>query len=197
MNCGKGVVWFCVASWMGVSLAAGQSLGDLARQQRAQKEKAPTNVKTYTNDNLPAPVFGEPVTYNPAPKIEDKEKDKKETTPAATQKPSDDKIKTRDYWRDRMQGLMNDLDNAREVQNVSESELNLLHLQQTRELDPNVQKDLEEKAKAKQAEVDQLRLNTTAARQAVVDFQKEFKASGANPDWIKDLVEKLTSVVEY
>lgn len=195
MNWGKGILWLGATLWLGVSLAAGQSLGDLARQQRSQKQKAPANVKTYTNDNLPPQVFGEAVTYNPAPKAVGK--DKKETASADARKPSDEKVKTRDYWRDKMQGLMNDLDKAREVQGVAENELNLLQLQQTRELDPNVQKDLEDKVKAKQAEVDQVRLNTTAARQALVDFQKEFQASGANPDWIKDLVEKLNSVVEY
>ena len=34
--------------------AAAQSLGEYARQQRAQKGPAPAEVKEYTNDNLPA-----------------------------------------------------------------------------------------------------------------------------------------------
>lgn len=48
--------------------AAAQSLGEYARQQRAQKPPTPASVKVYTNDNLPAPGGqgeGGPATASP------------------------------------------------------------------------------------------------------------------------------------
>ena len=51
--------------------AAGQSLGDYARQQRAKKGPAAEGVKEYTNDNLPTSgalsEVGQPAPPPPAP----------------------------------------------------------------------------------------------------------------------------------
>jgi hypothetical protein len=58
----KGLRFAVLALFLGlpVSLAAQQSLGDVARHLREQKEKsAKKPVKVYTNDNLPAYPPGE------------------------------------------------------------------------------------------------------------------------------------------
>ena len=88
-----------------------ESLGDLARQLRAQKDaEAKKATKVYTNDNLPAPVPGEALNWLP-PAPEDKPKP--EPTPTAKPAPSasseqaaskpsetpEDNAKTRDYWQ--------------------------------------------------------------------------------------------------
>ncbi len=47
-----GISWLVLAG-LWTATAAAQSLGEVARQQRAQKPPTPVNVKVYTNDNLP------------------------------------------------------------------------------------------------------------------------------------------------
>ncbi len=169
-----------------------QSLGNLARQLREQRGKdAKKATKLYTNDNLPAPVFGEPVTKM-SPEIA--------STPAqATSKPAispssektsnkdlesqGDKAKTRDYWQEKFKAARQDVAKAKEQQQLSEDELNLLQIQQAREMNPMAKEDLTTKVQAKQTEVDINSATTEAAQKALGDLEKEFKDSGAPDDW--------------
>ena len=69
------------------------------------------------------------------------------------------------------------------MQQLSEDELNLLQIQQAREIDPAVKADLAAKVQAKQSEVDVNKATTEAAQKALDDLEKEFKDSGAPDDW--------------
>ena len=86
-----------------------ESLGDLARQLREQKDKdAKKTTKVFTNDNLPAPNPGRPY-FTPAPPDEPfhcRADPSKPATPPASQETSgkppetpEDKVKTREYWQ--------------------------------------------------------------------------------------------------
>jgi hypothetical protein len=72
---------------------------------------------------------------------------------------------------------------AKELQQLSEDELNLLQIQQVREIDPAVKANLTEQVQAKQSEVDVSKAATDAAQKALENLEKEFKASGAPDDW--------------
>jgi len=72
---------------------------------------------------------------------------------------------------------------AKELQQLSEDELNLLQIQQVREIDPVAKADLTAKVQAKQSEVGLNTAATDAAQNALDDLEKEFKASGAPDDW--------------
>jgi hypothetical protein len=171
-----------------------ESLGDLARQLRAQKEaEAKKATKIYTNDNLPAPVSGEALNWLP-PTPEDTSKTMPTTTESAPAAPSqetaskqsespDNSPKTREYWQEKFKAARQDLAKAKELQQLSEDELNLLQIQQVREIDPVAKADLTAKVQAKQSEVGLNTAATDAAQNALDDLEKEFKASGAPDDW--------------
>ncbi len=175
------------------SLATAQSLGDVARQERAKRAKeTKKSAKVLTNDDFPAPPPAEEAKPA-APASESAEQPAEtaapaEETPAAPQaeepKP-EDKQKTRQYWQDRFGAAKQRIAEAEEPQRLSEDELSLLQIQQARELSPDAQSDLEAQVKAKNAELETKRAQTAKARKALEDLEKEFKESGAPAEWSK------------
>jgi hypothetical protein len=177
-----------------------ESLGDFARQLREQREKESKKPgKVFTNDNLPArPPWDEGPTaasgLPEAPAGEQKSNPTQPTTKPSSPEPAEEKssvgpespekkIKTRDYWQARFKEARGKLARAREEQQLVEDELNLLQIQQARELDPNAKQALDAKGRDKQAEVDTKRTATDAAQKALNDLEREFKESGAPEDW--------------
>jgi hypothetical protein len=172
-----------------------ESLGDLARQLRAQKEADTKKAtKVYTNDNLPTPVPGEALNWLP-PTPEDKPKPAPTITAKPAPSPSsgetgskqsespENSLKTRDDWQEKFKAARQDLAKAKEQQQLSEDELNLLQIQQVREIDPAAKAALTAQVQAKQSEVDVNKAATDAAQKALDDLEKKFKASGATDDW--------------
>jgi hypothetical protein len=176
-----------------------ESLADLARQVREQRDKdANKAAKVFTNDNLPAAKAGEPVNSGPpAPSttLETASKSAAVAPPPSSQPTgsqsespedkSDDKLKTRDYWQEKFKSARRDLAKAKEAQELSDDELNLLQIQQVREIDPAIKADLTTKVQAKQSEVDVNKAATEAAQKDLDDLDKAFKESGAPDDWSK------------
>ncbi|MGO8815345.1 MAG: hypothetical protein ACLQVG_11890 [Terriglobia bacterium] len=171
-----------------------QSLGDVARQLREQRAKDTKKAtKVFTNDNLPSPKPMEPVTTLNASTESPSQPAQSAAKPAAPagpeeaknkpSVPSDDKAKTRDYWQDKFKSARRDVARAKEQEQLSEDELNLLQIQQAREMDPLTKQDLDSKVQAKQSEVDVNKAATDAAQKNLDDLAKEFKDSGAPDDW--------------
>jgi hypothetical protein len=168
-----------------------ESLGDLARQVRAQRDKDTKKAtKVFTNDNLPAPKPGEAISSSPAPEENPSTPEPNASKPGTSQETGsnppgspEDKAKTRDYWQGKFQAARQALAKAKEVQQLSEDELNLLQLQQVREYDPNAKANLTAKVQDKQSEVDTNKAATEAAQKVLDDLEKDFKDSGAPDDW--------------
>jgi hypothetical protein len=172
----------------------GESLGDVARQLREQKENNPRKAtKVFTNDNLPKPKPGEAISSLPLPPEPLSPPGKSAVKPAGplstkesgdkSHESEEDKVKTRDYWQDKFKAARRDVAKAKELQQLSEDELNLLQIQQVRELDSMAKQDLTAKVQAKQSEVDVNMATTESAQKALDDLSKEFKESGAPDDW--------------
>lgn len=171
-----------------------ESLGNVARQLREQKDSNPRKAtKVFTNDNLPEPKPGEAISSLPLPPEPPSSPSKSDLGPAGPpsteetgdkpREPTEDKVKTRDYWQDRFKAARRDVAKAKDQQQLSEDELNLLQIQQVRELDSMAKQDLTDKVQAKQSEVDVNMAATEAAQKALNDLDKEFKDSGAPDDW--------------
>jgi hypothetical protein len=171
-----------------------ESLGDLARQLREQHDKdAKKATKIFTNDNLPAPKPGEAISSSPAPPENPPTPaptTSKPATPPSSEETSskppespEDKVKTRDYWQGKFKAARQDVAKAKEQQQLGEDELNLLQIQQVREIDPALKADLTAKVQAKQSEVDVNKATTDAAQKTLDDLEKLFKDSGAPEDW--------------
>lgn len=171
-----------------------ESLGDVARHVRAQQEKEAKKVtKVFTNDNLPASAPKMGMTPQATPDEHSaatgEAKDEAPVPPSAKEpdtKPPEQpesSVKTRDYWQQKFSAARQTLAKTKERQQLAEDELNLLQIQQAREMDPTVQADLNNKVQAKQSEVDSAKDATDAAQKALDDLNKEFKDSGAPDDW--------------
>ncbi len=171
-----------------------ESLGTVARQLREQKANdARKATRVFTNDNLPEPKFGEPISTSPAPPEPASSLTKaassaeashpaEETAPKAHES-DEGKIKTRDYWQERFKAARSDVGRAKEQQQLAEDELYLLQIQQVRELDSIAKDDLNAKVQAKQSDVDVDKAATGAAQKALSELTKAFKESGAPDDW--------------
>ena len=194
-----------------VSPCAAQSLGQIARQEREKRGKeAKKPPKEFTNDNMPrrprgegptaaasiseAPAAGAPArletaqaptetgaavpsseTKPPEPEPEEKKKDEK----------PEDKVKTNDYWQGRFKSVRARLAKAEEEQQLVEDELNLLRVQQAREIAPEVQKELQQKIADKTAELETKRAASEKVKKALDELEEEFKKSGAPEEWSK------------
>lgn len=169
-----------------------EPLGDVARQIRAEKKNgARKATKVFTNDNLPPPNPLEPVSQSPQLADEPAKEPARAapvtslptTADANKNKKAEVKTESRDYWQDRFKAARRDLAKAREHQQLSEDELNLLQIQQVRELNAGAKTDLTTQVEAKQSEVNVNRATTEAARKALEELNDAFKESGAPDDW--------------
>jgi len=166
-------------------------LGDVARQLRQQDKDAKKATKVFTNDNLPAPKPMEAVTRMSAPpeslpstaEASAKTATSRGAAENKSSEPADDKAKTRDYWQDKFRAARQDLARAKEQQQLAEDELNLLEIQQAREMDPLAKQDLDSRVQAKQSEVDAAKAEVEAAQKNLEDLAKDFDESGAPSDW--------------
>ena len=192
------------------AVAQQESLGDLARQLREHREKSGVKpAKVYTNDNLPARPAQEGPTAASAMSsgAVEQPSGKESATEGSTAQPASEpaaaesteagepgkaqaqssasEMRTEAYWQSRFREARTALARAREVQQLVEDELNLLQIQEARELDPHAKQDLVTRIESKQADVEQKRVATKKAEQALQALEKEFKESGAPEEWSK------------
>lgn len=189
--------------WVAASsgLARAQSLADVARRERTKKESAPKAAKVYTNDNLPRTTSIEEsaaATASPAAESSTTESARSESQSASNSSTSgqqegststdgkepEDKKMTKEYWQAAFEAARANLARADEEMRLSQDELNLAQMNETRELDPQVKSDLSQTVAAKQSEFNATRTAEEEARQALDDLQKKFEDSGAPPDWM-------------
>ncbi len=182
-----GIVFFS-----GIGFLSGQSLGEVARQARAkrEREKLPP-AKVWTNDNIPRALRIEPSAPNPeaggptAETVPPSPSAEAPETPPASVESTESKQQTKEFWQGKFKAARAQLADAKERQSLAEDELSLLQTQEARELDPAAHKDLETKVAAKSTEVEQARATTAKAQKVLDDLQKEFEASGAPAEWNK------------
>ena len=191
-----------------VTMGQQESLGDLARQLRAERQKSGEKpAKLYTNDNLPIGPAQQGATATPGTSSPPSEgpagsqPDAAGIVPQAPSQPSTvqgpaageqsavpqesagEEMRTEAYWQGKFKVARANLARAREVQQLVEDELNLLQIQEARELNLNAKQTLGAKVESKQTEVEAKRAATAKAEQALQDLEKEFKESAAPEEW--------------
>ncbi len=185
-----------------------QSLGEVARQVRkereAQEKEGKVPVKVFTNDDIarmpPAATSDssqqKPSTpASPAPPGKPPESAKPPATangetsagPSAAQPgKTEDRMKSKEYWQARFKAARAVLAHAKDEQALVNDELQLLQIQQARELDPDASRKLNSQIDASTVEFETKRAATEKAQQALDEIEKEFKNSGAPQDWIQN-----------
>lgn len=182
--------------------SSGQSLGELARQFRKEREarekKGEVPVKVFTNDDLarmpPIAILKSSMQEQSSPDTKSSEPSqqpgaavsgKQPGTPAGPAGKGKSPEKSKEYWQARFKAARAHLAQALEEQKLVEDELRLLQIQQARELNPDSSRKLNGQIDPKTTELEAKRAATEKARQALEKFEKEFKDSGAPQDWIQ------------
>jgi hypothetical protein len=185
--------------WLVASAIAAQSLGDFARQQREKQKEAKKAAKVYTNDDLPArppqegataaagisPISAQAGAETGAAKPATEAKPPEEAPPPAKREKSEDKIKTRDYWDGAFKAARDQLARAQEEQQLVQDEIQLLQMQEGRELQQDLKAEAAQKIAARKDELETKLAATAKAQKALADLEQEFKESGAPEDWSK------------
>lgn len=177
-----------------------QSLGEIARQYRKEletrKKKGEVPVRVFTNDDVARmPPLSTSVSLQqkppapgkkqPAPRPSATAQRQSPAAPSAKQAgEAEKKVKSKEYWQAQFKAARAALDYAKEEQNVVKSELQLLQIQQARELDPDRSRQLNGQIDAATVELESRRAATGKARQSLEKLEKQFKKSGAPQDWV-------------
>lgn len=162
------------------------SLGELARQLKAEREKEKQRpVAVYTNDNLP-PQSSPGVSIPKGTKGA-----KRNKPPASTSKPSASLSETHGekYFRSKAEKIRTRMELHRRQLAVLQQQLGLGKMQYY----PNPQKTLEqESTPAFQSDVDKLRSKIEEKQKEIAndqkamdDLQEEVRRDGGDPAWIR------------
>jgi hypothetical protein len=170
--------------------AEGLSLGALARQQKAQREKAGKKpAKEFTNDNLPARPAAAGLTVAAEMSAESQEKttEEPENTEAATTEsaPAHDEK----YYRDEMSKLQTRLETHRRQLSVLEQKMSQGDMQYY----ANPQKTLEQTSTPSfYSDVNKLRDEMAKKKQeiagdeqAMENLRDQLRREGAPPGWLR------------
>ena len=195
------VIVALLATWVLLTItgiggnAYGQSLGDLARQQRAKKNtQAPAPGKVYTNSDIPAATLSAaPPADTAADSSSDKGDKKDAAKPAGTDasktaaKPAgkSDADLEKEY-RDKFAKLREDLDLESRKLDVEQRELNLAQMQVYQ--DPNValkQGYSRDEINKRTDELEKQKATVEKAKQAVADLEDELRTKGLPPGWAR------------
>ncbi len=151
------------------------------QQEIAADEKAISDLEAQLRREGGEPGW---LRAGPVPETGDEPEAQTKPVGAGEQKPNDRKG-TREYWQSRFKYARQAFAKAEEEQRLAEDELNLLQIQQARELNAEAAGELEKKIAAKKTEVDSKSAATAKAQQALDALEKELADSGAPEDWSK------------
>ena len=173
-----------------VACAAGtaraQSLGDIAKQEEARREKVKTPSKVYTNKDLGAPpVVSDPVSNPagatattpaaPAAATPPKEEEKKDAGPVKDQK----------YWSERKKQLDAKLERDKVLADAMQSRINGLTADFAARSDPAQRAVIERDRQRAIAELDGLNKSIKDDQKALTDFSEEARKASVPPGWIR------------
>ncbi len=202
-----GVMLLMVSFFLVPMVARGQSLGEIARKLRAERQaEGKKPVKVYTNDTIPHSPASQPATpesatastqgtaasgpqsWNPAIGLAQKAAQTASNAGSSTLgtvmgSSAQSKMKTKAYWQARFRQARARLARAKEEQTLDQNELSLLQLQKQQTLNPNLISTLSKKIAAKQSDLAEKEAATAKAQKALDELKQEFKASGAPADW--------------
>ncbi len=158
------------------------------KQQIAGDEKAMDDLRDQVRREGGNPGWlriapGEAAQSATSPAEETGGQESVEATAGGEKEESGDKLKTKEYWQARFKSARAELEKAQDEQQLVEDELNLLGIQQARELNPKVKDEISNKIAAKKPAAEAKRAATAKAQKALDDLQKKFKDSGAPDEW--------------
>jgi len=169
--------------------ARAQSLGDIAKQEEARREKVKTPAKVYTNKDLGAA---------PAPLIESKPADASASggaapaapntaaPPAADTKPKDSgDAKDQKYWSGRKKELDAKLERDKVLADAMQSRINGLTADFAARSDPAQRSVIERDRQRALSELDGLNKSIKDDQKALSDLSEEARKASVPPGWLR------------
>ena len=176
-----GFVIVCLAAVFGYaqqnSDTKDTSLGDIARQLKAQKAKQPKPVIVVTNDNIPG-------DKDEAPGITSKGNtptDSSPQTPGGTSQGHDEK-----YFRDKLSKLQDQLDTHKRELDVLQQKLGQNQMQYYN--DPNkslLQQYSRDDINKFTADIDAKKQQVADDQKSIDDLHEELRRDGGDPAWLR------------
>jgi len=162
--------------------ASGQSLGDIARQNRAKKKPSTGSKVVIDNDTIPsAPPAAEPAKDKE--KAEGAEAEAKKEDGKATGDQAKDAAKSAEDWKAKIEGQKKEIAQLERELDVSEREAKLRAAAYYADAGTQLRDPARfaEESRNQQAEMDSKRKAIEAAKQKLVDLQEQARKAGAPP----------------
>jgi hypothetical protein len=183
---------------LSMSVAAAQSLGELARKEEERRKSIKTPGKLYTNESLrPDPAGGSaagsgtatgtPSTGSSPAAVPPSPSGTPPAAPGAQPVPEEPEDGTRDeaYWRERIQTARDALQRARMFADALQSRINALSTDFAARDDP-AQRDVigSDRQKAL-AELDRVKQEIEQHTKAIATIQDDARRAGVPPGWLR------------
>ena len=164
--------------------ARAQSLGDIAKQEEARREKVKTPSKVYTNKDLGAPpAVSEPA--KPADAAATPAAPAATTPPKAEEKKDEGPVKDQKYWSDRKKQLDAKLERDKVLADAMQSRINGLTADFSARSDPAQRAQIERDRQRAVAELDSLQKTIKDDQKAQTDFDEEARKAAVPPGWLR------------
>jgi predicted RNase H-like nuclease (RuvC/YqgF family) len=155
------------------------SLGDVARQVKAQKAKEPKPAKVFTNDNISAPLDN-------ASGVDVSSKEKSPTNSAPEESGEHAKPHDAEYFRSQMSTLQGRLDTDKRELDVLQQKLGQNQMQYYN--DPNkslLQQYSRDDIDKLTAEIDAKKQKVADDEKAIEDLHEQLRREGGDPGWLR------------
>ena len=176
------------------SQPAGQSLGEVARQEAERRKTIPTQSKVYTNKDLPeVPPATAPAPKAEAPAAADTSQAAAAREAAATaagasadKAPEADRsVRDQEYWAGRMKNLRDTLARNETYLEALQSRINALTTDFVNRDDPAQRAVIAGDRQRALDEFDRLEIQIEADRKAIVDLEQEARRASVPPGWLR------------
>jgi hypothetical protein len=195
------IIAFVVALASGtLSMAAAQSLADVARKEEERRKEVRQPSKVLTNDDLgsvppvsppPATLLG-PATDGGSPTESGADKDEKggaEATENKTGDPADSSAETpakdQAYWSGRVKALETEIGRNQSFAAALQSRINALANEYTNQADPLQQASLATDKQNALADLDRVNKQLADDTKALADLQEEARRAGIPAGWLR------------
>ena len=170
-------------STLTVTLAAAQSLGDVAKQEEARRKAVKSPGKTYTGDSLRPDNAAAPAAAAPAAGSNKPATPEPSTSAAASgqQEPKKDEA----YWRKRISSERDALDRSKTFADALQSRINALTTDFTARDDPFQRSQIGLDRQKALAELDRVKKEIVDQTKAISDTQEEARKAGVPAGWLR------------
>jgi hypothetical protein len=174
--------------------AAGQSLGELARQEEARRKAIKTPAKVYTNESIrggqvpprPAPTATASAasSSDPAPAGPSSAPVSADAKTAAPAAPAGE-VKDEAYWKKRMQGARDQLARAQVFADALQTRVNVLTADFTARDDPAQRAVIFNDRQKALAELERVKQEIAQFTKGITDVQEQARRANVPPGWLR------------